>query len=183
MEEILLPAVALLADDQPMTAEFQLAWRHATGWIAAMRRVAPPASRPAGILVFDGADGHGMDGLHAQALELVLRRGGFRTLLLDATLDATRVGRALRALEPHAIVLAGRCPSLDSLGRIVYAARQSGRHVDVYDYRGAVPDTGASTVRRLGSEPLGARRALLDEIDDRPAHQPVVIPSLELARG
>jgi hypothetical protein len=33
--------------------------------------------------------------------------------------------------------------------------------VEVFDYRGAVPDTGASTVHRLGDRPVAARDALL----------------------
>jgi hypothetical protein len=35
----------------------------------------------------------------------------------------------------------------------------------VFDYRGAVPDTGASTVLRLGSTPTAARDALLAQLD------------------
>jgi MerR family transcriptional regulator, light-induced transcriptional regulator len=59
---------------------------------------------------------------------------------------------------------------LDALGRLVYATRQRNAGVPVFDYRGALPETGASTVPRLGPEPgaaletlrgyvLGARRS------------------------
>jgi hypothetical protein len=34
----------------------------------------------------------------------------------------------------------------------------------VFDYRGALPDTGASTVARLGSSPLAARDLVLDAL-------------------
>ena len=46
--------------------------------------------------------------------------------------------------------------SLDSIGRLVYAVRSVVREVAVFDYRGAVPDTGASTVFRLGEAPVGS---------------------------
>jgi hypothetical protein len=36
----------------------------------------------------------------------------------------------------------------------------------IYDYRGAVPDTGASTVRRLGPNPLAARELLLGQLEE-----------------
>jgi hypothetical protein len=51
--------------------------------------------------------------------------------------------------------------SLDSIGRLVYAIRSVAREVIVFDYRGAVPDTGASTVHRLGRAPQAARDGLL----------------------
>jgi hypothetical protein len=42
----------------------------------------------------------------------------------------------------------------------------------VFDYRGALPETGASTVERLGSRPLAARDALFAEMDRR-AGEPI----------
>ena len=115
-------------------------------------------SRAEGALIFDASQPVDIDALHAQALELVLRRGGMRTLTLNVELDPDRVGRALNALDPRAVILTGRRASLDALGRIVYAARRvGGDRVAVFDYRGALPETGASTVERLGTRP--ARRA------------------------
>jgi hypothetical protein len=35
----------------------------------------------------------------------------------------------------------------------------------VFDYRSAVPDTGASTVCRLGDRPVAARDALLSRLE------------------
>jgi hypothetical protein len=75
---------------------------------------------------------------------------------------------ALRALRPRAIVLAGSGATLDALGRVVYAARQQEGEVTVFNYRGALPDTGASTVRRLGDTPLQARETLLAAFDGVP---------------
>ena len=55
-------------------------------------------------------------------------------------------------------MLTGRRVSLDSIGRLVYAVRSVVREVTVFDYRGAVPDTGASTVFRLGDSPVSRPR-------------------------
>ncbi len=106
-----------------------------------------------------------LDALHAQALELVLRRAGLRTLSLTPSIEPARLGHALRALDPSAVVLTGRRVSLDAIGRLVYAVRGVIPEVVVFDYRGAVPDTGASTVCRLGEVPVAARDALLASLD------------------
>ena len=63
------------------------------------------------------------------------------------------------------MVLTGRRVSLDSIGRLVYAVRSIVREVVVFDYRSAVPDTGASTVFRLGDTPVAARDALLARLE------------------
>jgi hypothetical protein len=90
-----------------------------------------------------------------------------RTLTLSADLDQDRFARALRALSPTAMVLSGHTAELDTLGRLVYAARRHAPGVEVLDYRGALPDTGASTVTRLGDTPLTARDILLDRLAGR----------------
>ena len=84
----------------------------------------------------------------------MLRRAGLRTLCLSPAIEPTRLGRALRALDPRAVVLTGRRVTLDSIGRLVYAVRGIVHEVIVFDYRSAVPDTGASTVCRLGEAPI-----------------------------
>jgi DNA-binding transcriptional MerR regulator len=162
VEEVLIPGVE---GHREATAEFEFAWRHATGWLSALKRLSPPTSRPEGILIFDASAHCDLDSLHAQALELVLRRAGIRTLSLTPAVEAARLGRALRALEPAAVVLTGRRASLDAIGRLVYAVRGVVQGVIVFDYRGAVPDTGASTVFRLGQQPIAARDALLARLD------------------
>jgi DNA-binding transcriptional MerR regulator len=164
VEEILLPGVEAVAGEEPPTPELQFAWRFATGWLAASQRVAAPAHRPDGVLLFDASRLFDVDALHAQALELALRRGGLRTLTLSVELDPARLARALRALHPRAVVLTGRRASMDTLGRLVFAARRGEQPVEVFDYRGALPDTGASTVARLGSSPLAARDLVLDAL-------------------
>ncbi len=167
IEEVLLEAVSSLDEPGPSPAEYEFAWRHAVGWLAAQRRLAPPASRPEGVMVFDASGPCDLDAVYAQALEVVLRRAGIRTLALTSAIEPTRLGRALRALDPAAVVLTGRRVSLDSIGRLVYAVRSTAREAVVFDFRGAVPDTGASTVFRLGDLPVAAKDALLTRLEPR----------------
>ncbi len=166
IEEVLLAAVASHADGARTSAEYEFAWRHATGWLSALKRLGPPASRREGVLIFDASIPCDFDGLQAQALELVLRRAGLRTLCLTPAIEHSRLGRALRALEPRALVLTGTRVTLDSIGRLVYTVRSAVSEVIVFDYRGAVPDTGASAVCRLGGAPVAARDRLLERLDN-----------------
>ncbi len=159
IEEMLLPAVASQAGGDRPTPAFEFGWRHATGWLSAHKRLSPPAGRDDGALILDPWT-PGMESLHAQALELVLRRAGLRTLSLSPATDRGRLGRAIRALEPRAVVLCGSAP-LDDVARVIYAVRSAAGEISVFDYRGAVPDTGASTVLRLGDAPTAARDRLL----------------------
>jgi MerR family transcriptional regulator, light-induced transcriptional regulator len=168
VEEMLLPAVAAHADDDAAVAEYEFAWRYASGWMSALRRVTPPATREQGVLVFDASAPCELPALHVQALELMLRRAGLRTLTLTAGIDPARLGRALRALRPDALVLGGGRTSLDTVGRLVYAVRSAHEGIAVFDFGGALPDTGASTVRRLGAGPLAARDALLEHVTAAP---------------
>jgi hypothetical protein len=159
VEEVLLPGVATLEHG---SAERGFATRWATGWLAAALRAAPPASRDAAVVIFDAGEPGGLDGLHAHALELALRRHGVRTLCLPAALDPRRLAHAMHAVRPAAIVLAGSGTSLDVLGRLVFAARRAcGGDVAVAEFRGALPQTGATTVPSLGERPLTACEALL----------------------
>ena len=166
VEELLLPAVESLGGEEPAGPELHFAWRRATGWLAAAQRLAPPATRPEGVLVVDAARAYDADALYVAALELALRRGGLRTLTVEVEVDPARLKRALRALGPAAVVLTGSRATMDVLGRLVYAVRQSVPGVEIFDFRGALPDTGASTVCRLGSSPVGAREVLLDRLTE-----------------
>jgi hypothetical protein len=161
--ELLLPAVeALAAPAGAAGAELGFAWRWATGWLAAQTRLAPAATRPEGVVVFEATAACDVDALHAQALELALRRRGLRTLVLPFAIEPERLARALSAVRPDAVVLTGRRASLDALGRLVFAARRTGGDaVAVLDFRGALPETGASTVARLDARAAQAAEQLL----------------------
>jgi len=162
VQDVLLAAISELEEGSPERA---FAGRYATGWLAAATRVAPPASREEGVLIFDASLPANLDALYVQALELFLRRTGLRVLTLPVRLDAERAGAALRALRPGAIVLAGSgAADADILGRLVYASRQAEPGVEVLDFRGALPETGASTVRRIGPEPSAAAEQLRERL-------------------
>jgi hypothetical protein len=62
------------------------------------------------------------------------------------------------------VVLGGRCSSLEAIGRVVYATRQSAGELQVLNYRGALPDTGASTVAPIGPGPAEAVRMLRERL-------------------
>lgn len=174
VDEVLLPALEALDDGtDPAPPEYNVAWRWATGWLAAQNRVAPPAFRTESILIFDASRAPDVDSLYAQALELGLRRAGLRTLAVTLDLDPSRITRAMLAVEPQAVVLTGTRASLDALGRLVYAARRAGGDVRVYDFRGALGETGASTVPRLPDRPLAARDELSADLQ-RPAAVPEI---------
>jgi MerR family transcriptional regulator, light-induced transcriptional regulator len=175
VEEVLLDAVGSHADLSHTTAEYEFAFRFATGWLSALKRLSPPASRAEGILILDASAHLDLDAVHAQSLELLLRRIGLRTLLLSPAIEPARLGRALRALDPSAVVLTGRRVTLDSIGRLVYAARSVVHEVAVFDFRGAVPDTGASTVLRLGERPLAARDLLIARLEHRAVRAPASV--------
>jgi DNA-binding transcriptional MerR regulator len=168
IEDLLLEAVGWHCDPQRHTAEYDFAWRHATGWLSALKRISPPASLPNGVLLLDASAPLDLDALYAQALDLVLRRAGVKTLCLSPAIQPIRLGRALRALNPDAVVLTGRRLTLDGIGRVVYAVRGAVSGVTFFDYRGALPDTGASAITRLGEKPLAARDLLLARLTERP---------------
>jgi DNA-binding transcriptional MerR regulator len=180
IEEVLLDAVGQLMGEPQAGAEADFAWRHATGWLAAMARLSPPASRSESLLILETAAPYSLDALHTQALELMLRRAGLRAVCLSAAVDPVRLTRAVRAISPAALILAGQGTSLDAIARLVYSARNVVPSAEVLDFRCAVPDSGASAVLRLGSSPLQARELLLECLLGRVAGGP---PALVRAAG
>src|SRR4051795_2180943 len=116
VEELLLPAIDQLAADPDREPELEFASRWAAGWLHGARRLAAAASRPAGILMLDAAGGLPAEEVHSQALDLALRRAGFRVLLLSNELGDERLERALGALDPTGIVICG--PSADTPGAV-----------------------------------------------------------------
>ncbi|MGH2901610.1 MAG: hypothetical protein ACRDMZ_23245, partial [Solirubrobacteraceae bacterium] len=119
--------------------------------------------------IFDASGPCDIDALHAQALELCLRRAGIRTLMLTAELDAGRLAHVLQALNPRLVVLTGRRAWLDALGRIAYQSRRTSEHVEILDFRGALPESDHSSVPRLGTSAVGARDLLLARLNAREA--------------
>ena len=178
VEEVLLPALELAEDREGREAERELAFRWATGWLHATRRVAPPASRPQGVLLFDSSKKLELESLHVQAVELGLRRAGFRTLLLAFDLPPERVVRAIRALDPTAFVFCGGDATLDVVGRLVYTVRQVGSAAPVFEYREAMPVTGDHGIPSLGSSPVEAVARLKAYVDSGRIEQAMVVPEV-----
>jgi MerR family transcriptional regulator, light-induced transcriptional regulator len=135
IEELLLPALDELAADPARAAELEFACRWATGWLHGARRLAPSASRPAGILLLEASSEEDVEGVHAQALDLALRRTGFRVLALSSQLEDERLGRALEALEPTAIVLCGPHSGGDSAAKLLRRIRGLGVEAPLYAFR------------------------------------------------
>ena len=156
VEDLLLPALEFVHDRSDREAEYELACRWATGWMHAVKRVVPAATREEGVFLFDSSPLLDVEALQVQALELALRRAGFRVLMLSIGLPQDRVARAMRALEPSALVLCGNGATLDVVGRLVYTARQVGTGGAVFEYRDAMPVTGKHSIRSLGARPTEA---------------------------
>jgi MerR family transcriptional regulator, light-induced transcriptional regulator len=165
VEEVLLPAIELAEGRDGREAELEHACRWATGWIHAARRVVPTATRSQGVILFDASNQLDLEALHVQALELAIRRAGFRSLLLSFDLPPERVSRAMRAVEPTAFVFCGGEATLEVLGRLVYTVRQVGSAAPVFEYREAMPVTGDHSIPSLGSMPTEAAENLKQYVD------------------
>ena len=148
VEELLLPGVDHLAADPDRGAELEFASRWAMGWLHGARRLAAAASRPAGILLLDSSQGQDAEEVHAQALDLTLRRAGFRVLMLSDELAEERLERALRALDPTAIVLCGPGADTPSAVKLIRRVRDAGFDAPLFGFRAtgligdAVPSAG-----------------------------------------
>ena len=164
VEEMLLPAIDALAADPEREAELEFAARWATGWLHGARRLASAASRPAGILLLDSSRGSELEAVHAQALDLALRRAGFRVLMLSDELGEERMERALGALEPTAIVLCGPGADTPSAVQLVRKIRAAGFDAPLYGFRAsgligdAIPAAGESPSQVTGMLNADLRR-------------------------
>jgi DNA-binding transcriptional MerR regulator/methylmalonyl-CoA mutase cobalamin-binding subunit len=164
VEEMLLPAVDGLATDPGREAELEFAARWATSWLHGARRLASTASRPAGILLLDSSRGSDVEAVHAQALDLALRRAGFRVLMLSDELGEERMERALGALDPTAIVLCGPGADTPTAVQLVRKVREAGFDAPLYGFRAsgligdAIPSAGESPSQVTGMLNADLRR-------------------------
>lgn len=160
VEELLLPAIDELAAEPERAAELEFAARWATGWLHGARRLAAVASRPSGILLLDSSPGLDAEEVHVQALDLALRRAGFRVLMLSNELGDQRLERALGALDPSAIILCGPGAETQDAVRLVRKIRELGFVAPLYGFRAdgligaAVPAAGETPSQVTGM--LGA---------------------------
>ena len=185
VDELLLPALELAGRREGREAERELAFRWATGWMHAARRVVAPPTRRQGVLLFDSSSRLDLESLHVQALELGLRRAGFRTLLLAFDLPPERVVRAMRALDPTAFVFCGGDATLEVVGRLIYTVRQVGSAAPVFEYRESMPVTGDHGIPSLGLLPIEAVERLRGYVDSGRLDQvtPVSQPGEAAAAG
>jgi DNA-binding transcriptional MerR regulator len=135
IEELLLPTLERVGSDPDRVAEVEFGCRWATGWLHNARRLAPPASRPAGILLLETNEVADVEAVHAQALDLALRRAGFRVLALSSELGGERLERAVRALDPTAIVLCGPQSSGGAAVNLLRRVRGLGVEAPLYAFR------------------------------------------------
>ena len=168
IEEVLLEAVAAHADERGRgsTPEYEFGWRYATAWLSALKRLSPPAMRTAGVLVLDAsAPARARRAVRAVARADAAARRRSHPIAVDRD-QPDPAGPGPARARPGAVVLAGRSITLDALGPAgVLGPLGRAWRAEVFDFRGAVPDTGASTVRRLGQTPLAARDLLLGRLE------------------
>jgi len=152
------------AADPGAEAELEFAARWATGWLHGARRLAAAASRPAGILLVDSSKGLDAEEVHTQALDLALRRAGFRVLVLSNELGDERLERALGALDPTAIVLCGPNAETRDAVALVRKIRDLGFVAPLFGFRAsgligaAVPSAGDSPSQVTGMLNADLRR-------------------------
>lgn len=168
IEELLLPTIDTLTADPERTAELEFACRWATGWLHGARRLAPAASRPAGILLLETGESADVEGVHAQALDLALRRAGFRVLALSSDLDDERLERALQALDPTAIVLCGPHSGDETDSELLKRIRGLGIGAPLYAFR--LADLGADEGLEVAEAPSQITQALNADLRRRAAN-------------
>jgi MerR family transcriptional regulator, light-induced transcriptional regulator len=163
VEELLLPALELAARRAGKEPELEHACRWAVGWLHSARRLAPPATRAEGVLLLDSGSAVGLEAVQTQALELFLRRAGLRVLLLSADLPEARFTRALRALDPIAVILCGTQARIDVLGAHLRRVLGDRGRPRLCGYRAARPASRSGGLPSLGSRPGEATAALLGD--------------------
>jgi len=163
IDEVLMPALERAAERPGRDAELDYACRWATGWLHRARRLSPPATRPEGVLLLESGPALGVEAVHAQALELCVRRQGLRALLLSAELAEDRYAAALRALRPRAVVLCGAEARLDVVGEPLRRAGHSHRPRR-FSYRAAQLLSGREGIPQIGKLPAAAARSLAEAL-------------------
>jgi hypothetical protein len=137
------------------------------GWLHGARRLASAASRPAGVLLLEAPGVNDVEAVHAQALDLALRRAGFRVLALSSELGRERLERALQALEPTAIVLCGAAGQGAGAGNLLQRIRDVGVAAPLYGFR--VPDLDSEESIVSANTPTEVTQALNADLRRRAA--------------
>lgn len=167
IEELLLPTLDALAGDPERAAELEFGCRWATGWLHGARRLAPPASRPAGVLLLEADEASPAEAVHAQALDLALRRAGFRVLALSSELREDRLERALGALDPTAIVICGPHSGVGEAAKLLRRIRGFGVQAPLYAFR--IPGLASEGGIPVAEAPSEITQALNSDLRRRAA--------------
>ncbi len=160
VQEVLLPTLDEIAT---RSGQDSAAWAFATGWaedwLRRARRMAPPPSRPASVLIGDACGGGpDPDAARLRALELFLARAGLDVVSLPARAVAG-LGDLLAVRPPAVAVIAGTALADDRVGRWAYALRPAGP-IPVAIYRRPAPRGGR--MHELPDEPGAATRLLME---------------------
>jgi DNA-binding transcriptional MerR regulator len=169
IEELLLPTLDELAVADAREAELEFACRWAMGWLHGGRRLTSVASRPAGILLLDSGNGQDLESVHANALDLALRRAGFRVLMLSTELGEDRLESALRALEPTAILVCGPEAHASDAARLLTKVRALGVDVPLFNFRAAALAESAAAIPSAGNVPSDVTALLNADLRRRAA--------------
>ena len=167
VEEVLLPSMAELARRAGTdSAAWAIGSRWATDWLRRAQRMTPPPARPGAILIGD-ATGDELDAEAplVRALELFVGRTGIRVASVPVARHSG-VADLLRALQPGAVLIAGRSASDEAVARFAYAVRAAGGSLPLALFsRGPEEESPTSTLLHLPlsvSEATAQALALLD---------------------
>lgn len=165
-DELLLPSLQAAAQRPGRVAELQFGLRWATGWLHSARRLAPPATRPEGVLLLDAGRSLTVESAYTQALEVSLRRAGLRVLLLPAELARNQFESAVASLEPKAVILCGAGAKLDIVAKPLLGLLRAENAPRIRAFRGVPLVSGREGIAPLGDTPALATEALLSELQE-----------------
>jgi MerR family transcriptional regulator, light-induced transcriptional regulator len=163
VEEVLLPALTEIRRRRGVASAvwaFSASW--GDGWLERARRLAPVASRRAGVLIGDASAAE-TDPTRpfVRAFELSLLRSGLEVLRLPVS-ASRRVSEAVAAIDPDVVVIAGGHAGDEEVARWAYGVRSCTRRVQfLLFHRGLDPLNAGSRTRILAVSPMRANEEVL----------------------
>lgn len=168
VEEVMLPSLdEVAAKHGADSAPWAFAGAWAAEWMQRARRLTPPPTRAASVLIGDATEGaQDPQALVVRALELFTARAGARVITLPVT-GVGGLGQVLAAHEPDAVVLAGDAAGDDDVARWAYAIRSTvGALPVMLFHRGVRAErVSAAAGRTLDDQPSVAGPQLLQAIE------------------
>ena len=99
----------------------------------------------------------------------MLRRAGFRVLMLSTELGEDRLESALRALEPTAILVCGPEAHASDAARLLTKVRALGVDVPLFNFRAAALAESAAAIPSAGNVPSDVTALLNADLRRRAA--------------